>query len=109
MVPKILARQVISFQKDSFDKAFTVADMVQDLMEVWFAAFLEEMKWLPDDGIRFTDEWIGMRKRDRKVFKNLVDQTYEAALSMFAEAKVPASACEIVSAFNPSTKGGLHD
>lgn len=109
MVPKVLARQMIDIQRRHFDRAFSVADMVQDLMEIWFTLFLEELTWIPADGVRITDQWIKTRKNDRRALKRMVDRTYDSVCAMFAESGTPANAREAFNTFNPQHKGEDND
>ena len=109
MMPKVLTRRMIELQRRSFDRAFSVADMVQDLLEVWFTIFLEELTWLPADGVQLTDQWIRTRKSDRKAFKRIIDRTYDSALAMYAETGSPINSREAFDILNPRTKGENDD
>ena len=107
--PGSYASQMIQFHKNTFLRAFVVADMLQGLSEAWLAVFLQKSKWLPAEGVQVVDEWIRMGKNRRKTIKDLMDSAYG---SVFAFWGVPRSRVRQQTTNNLKkelNKGGHHD
>jgi hypothetical protein len=83
MVPETLAKQMIHFQKASFDNAFNAAAMIQDQTERWLNTLMEQSTWLPAEGRRVADEWVQVCKRGRNDLKTIVDEGYDKVAAMF--------------------------
>ena len=101
MVMENFAKQMIAFQKATFDNSFNAAVMLQDQAEQLFNASIEQAAWLPEESKRMVDEWVRICKTGRDEFKNAVDENfdklaeYTANFDMFAtgwDIKEPKSA-----------------
>ncbi len=78
------AKQVIDFQKATFDNTFTAAVMMQDQAERMFNTLLEQTNWLPDEGRRTIDEWVGAYKKGRTDLKDAIDENFAKLSEMWA-------------------------
>ncbi len=77
MVMENFAKQMIEFQKATFDNSFNAAVMMQDQAEQLFNTSVEQAGWLPEEGKRMVDEWVRICKAGRDGFKNAVDENFD--------------------------------
>jgi len=86
MEPLKLAKQMIDFNKATFDNSFSAMMLLQDQSEKMVSAFLEQATWLPEEGKKTLNEWIATYKKGREEFKKVVDEGYKKVDSYFADA-----------------------
>lgn len=86
MDPQKLAKQMIEFNKATFDNTFNAMVLVQEQMERTVNTFLEQAAWLPDEGKKVLNEWVANYKKGREEFKKNVDENYKKVEAYFAEA-----------------------
>ena len=84
MDPKMMAKQVIEFNKKVFDNTFNAVVLLQDQMEKVMNSYMEQNKLLPDEGKKAIIEWIKVFKSAREDFKNRVAENYKTVESFFA-------------------------
>jgi hypothetical protein len=77
MDPKKLMKQLVDFNKTTFDNTFNAITMLQDQMERMSSMFLEQTPALPEDGKKAVKEWIKAYKTGREEFKKAVDDGYK--------------------------------
>ncbi len=77
MDQKKAVRQMIDFQKSSFDNSFNAMMMIQEQTEKMAKTFLDQANWLPDDGKSVLSQWIGAYKKGRDEFKKSVDENFQ--------------------------------
>ena len=77
MDPKKLMKQMVDFNKTTFDNTFNAIAMLQDQMERMSSMFLEQTPALPEDGKKAVKEWIKAYKTGREEFKKAVDEGYK--------------------------------
>ena len=77
MVMENFAKQMIEFQKATFDNSFNAAVMLQDQAEQLFNTSIEQAGWLPEEGKQMVDEWVRICKTGREGFKNAVDESFD--------------------------------
>jgi hypothetical protein len=85
MDPKTMFKQMLDFNKRSFDNAFTAMVLLQEQTENMLNTLLEQATWLPADGKKAISEWIAMYKKGRDVYKNTVDESYKKVESFFSK------------------------
>lgn len=83
------AKQVIDFQKATFDNTFTAAVMMQDQAERMFNSLMEQANWLPDEGRRTIDEWVGAYKKGRADLKGVIDENFTKLAEMWEADPTP--------------------
>jgi hypothetical protein len=79
-----IAKQMIAFQKATFDNTFTAMTMLQDQAERMVNMFLEQATWFPDQGKKALNEWTQSFKKGRDEFKKTVDESYKKGEDFFA-------------------------
>ena len=85
MEPKVIAKQMIDFQKTAFDNTFDAVVMFQNQTEKMANTMLEQASWLPEEGKKAIKEWGNMYKKGRDNFKKTVDENFKKAQDMFSE------------------------
>lgn len=85
MDQKQMLKQMIDFNKATFENAFTTMVMVQDQLEKSTGTMLEQATWLPKEGRKAIDEWVKAYKKGRESFKNTVDEGYKNVEKFFAD------------------------
>jgi division protein CdvB (Snf7/Vps24/ESCRT-III family) len=70
------AKQVIDFQKATFDNTFTAVTMLQDQTERMVNTMIEQATWLPEESRRAIDEMVGTYKKGRADFKGVIDENF---------------------------------
>jgi hypothetical protein len=86
MEPAKIAKQLIDFQKSTFDNSFNAMVMLQEQTERMVNMGLEHATWLPEEGRRVITEWIKAYKKGRDDFKNLVDENFKKVDGFFTRA-----------------------
>jgi len=84
MEPVKIAKQMIEFQKATFDNSFSAMGMVQEQAERMLNMSLEQATWLPEEGRKVIDEWIKAYKKGREDFKKIVDENFGRVEAFFA-------------------------
>ncbi|MGO9017860.1 MAG: hypothetical protein ACLQVJ_05845 [Syntrophobacteraceae bacterium] len=87
MEPLKLAKQMIDFNKATFDNSFSTMVLLQEQMEKTVNAFLEQSTGLPEEGRKIFNEWVATYKKGREDFKKVVDESYKKVDSYFASRK----------------------
>jgi len=86
MEPLQIAKQMIEFNKSSFDNTFTAMVLLQEQAEKMVNSFMEQANWLPEEGRNILDEWLATYKKGRDEFKKTVDESFQKVREYFAEA-----------------------
>jgi polyhydroxyalkanoate synthesis regulator phasin len=70
------AKQMIDFQKATFDNTFTAVTMLQDQTERMVNTMIEQATWLPEESRRAIEEMVGTYKKGRADFKGVIDENF---------------------------------
>ena len=84
MEPKQIAKQMIDFQKSTFDNSFSAMSMVQEQAERMVNMSLTQATWLPEEGKKAIEDWIGAYKNGCEDFKKTVDDNFKKVEDFFA-------------------------
>ncbi|HOD70372.1 MAG TPA: hypothetical protein PLJ30_05945 [Deltaproteobacteria bacterium] len=87
MDQKQMVRQVIDFQKASFDNSFNAMVLIQEQTEKMAKTFLDQANWLPEEGKSVLNQWIGAYKKGRDDFKKSVDENFRKVDEYFSAAE----------------------
>ncbi len=85
MTPKSVMKQMIDFQKFTFDNSFNAMIMVQEQTEKVVASFVAQASWLPEEGKEAIDDWVKTYRQGRETLKKNVDDNYAKVESYFEE------------------------
>jgi hypothetical protein len=83
MDQKQLFKQMIDFQKGTFDNSFNAMVQLQEQGENMLNQFISQAAWLPEDGRKVIKEWIDAYKTARKEFKSIVDGNFGKVQEFF--------------------------
>lgn len=84
MDQKQIVKQMMDFNKTTFDNTFSAIVGTQDQAEKLVSRFLEKAPWFPEEGKKAVDEWVKAYKKSREDFKNAYDKGFEKVADYFA-------------------------
>jgi hypothetical protein len=85
MESKKIAKQLVEFQKATFNNAFTALVMVQDQTEAMFKSMMSQVPGMPEEGKKMVQEWADAYKKGRETYKKAVDDGFEKLDSFLVE------------------------
>lgn len=80
-----MAKQMIDFNKTTYENAFNTLVMAQSQLERTTSMMLEQATWFPKEGRKAIDEWVKVYKNGRESFKNTVDESFKNVEKFFAD------------------------
>ena len=86
MDQKQILKQMIEFNKTTFDNSFSALVMLQEQTEKMVNAFVTQAPWLPEEGKKVLDNWVKAYKKGRDDYKKLVDESFKKVEDFFASA-----------------------
>jgi polyhydroxyalkanoate synthesis regulator phasin len=86
MHPKMIAKQIIDFNKASFDHTFDTLTVLQDHTEKMVELFLERATIFPEEGKKVITDWVKVYKKGREDFKSSVDDSFKYVEDFFVNA-----------------------
>ena len=89
MDQKQVLKQMIEFNKTTFDNSFNAMVMLQEQTERAVNMVLEQATWLPEEGKKALSEWVKAYKKGRDDFKKVVDHSFEKVEDFFASFEQP--------------------
>ncbi len=87
MDQKQLLKQMLDFQKTTFDNSFSAMVMLQEQSEKASQTLLDQATWLPAEGRKAIDEWMAAYKQGQEDYKALVDVNFKKVEAFFAGKK----------------------
>lgn len=85
MEPIKLVKQMVDFNKATFDNSFSAMVLMQEQTEKMVSAFLEQATWLPGEGRQVLNEWVASYKKGREEFKKSIDASFQKVETYFSE------------------------
>ena len=79
-----IAKQMIDFQKTTFDNTFNAMVALQDQTESMVNVLMKQSAWLPEEGKKVINEWVTAYKKGRDDFKNSVDENFSKVEEFFS-------------------------
>jgi polyhydroxyalkanoate synthesis regulator phasin len=84
MDQKQLFKQMLDFQKATFDNSFKAMANLQEQGEKMVDTFLQQATWLPEEGKKAVANWINAYQEGRAKYREAVDQNFEKVEAYFA-------------------------
>jgi hypothetical protein len=84
MDQKQVLKQMIEFNKATFDNSFNAMVMLQEQTERAVNMVLEQATWLPEEGKKALTEWVEAYKKGRDEFKKVVGHSFKKVEDFFA-------------------------
>lgn len=85
-----ISRQVIDFQKMSFNNWYTAMSLVQDQALSSMDRMLGQTAWVPEGGRNAIQSWLNVFQDERNLFKDYVDRGFVVLEKAFSEVPKPA-------------------
>jgi hypothetical protein len=85
MDQKKILKQLLEFQNVTFNNAFDANALLQDQLELMTSTVMDQASWLPPEGRKAFDSWVGMYKSSRDNLKKYVNENYKQADHFFSE------------------------
>ncbi len=85
MNQKALFKQMIDFQKATFDNSFNAMNALQEQGEKMVAMFLDQASWLPAEGKKVIRDWTDSYNKGRIEFKKTVETQFKKVEDYFGE------------------------
>ena len=76
MNPSQFAKQMIDFQKTTFDNVYDSVVMLQDHTEKLASTLFEQANWIPKESSRLVTQWIEIFKKGRNDYKLTMDDIF---------------------------------
>jgi len=80
-------KQMLDFQKTTFDNAFSAMVMMQGQAEQMAGNLVDQATWLPEEGRKVVADWVAAYKKGRDEYKGYVDESFQKVEAFFADAK----------------------
>jgi polyhydroxyalkanoate synthesis regulator phasin len=82
-----IAKQMIEFQKTTFDNTFNAMVLLQEQADRVVNSMLEQATWIPEEGRKAISDWVGACKKGRDEFKKFADDNFKKVEEFFASAE----------------------
>lgn len=89
MEQKQMVKQMIDFNKTTFENTFNAITMLQDQAEKMANMFLQQATGIPEEGKKVLNEWTAAFKKGRDDFKKGVDENFKKVEDFFAKFEKP--------------------
>lgn len=83
MDQKMLFKQMIDFQKATFDNSFKAMATLQEQGEKMVSMFMDQASWLPKEGKKAITEWINAYQKGREDFREAVEKNFSKVQAYF--------------------------
>jgi len=80
-------KQMIDFNKATFDNSFSAMTMVQEQTEKMVSTMMDQATWLPEEGKKAVQDWADACKKGSEDFRKAVDENFKKVEDFFASAK----------------------
>jgi uncharacterized coiled-coil DUF342 family protein len=87
MDQKKIFRQMLEFNKASFDNSFNAIALLQEQAEKAAHMMLDQATWIPEEGRNAINEWVKSYKKGRVDFKKYVDESFNKVETYFHSAE----------------------
>ncbi|MGD2099765.1 MAG: hypothetical protein PVG35_19470 [Desulfobacterales bacterium] len=84
MIPSQFAKQMIDFQKTTFDNIYDSMVMIHDHAEKLTFTLFEQANWIPQESSRLVTQWSEICKKGRNDYKSAMDDIFTRLDDLFA-------------------------
>ncbi len=84
MDQKQIFKQMLEFNKATFDNTFNGLVMLQEQAERVSDTLLSQANWLPEEGKKAINEWTKAYKKGREDFRKTVDESFKKVEEFFS-------------------------
>jgi len=79
-----IAKQMIDFQKTTFDNTFNAMVLLQEQAESMAGTLLDQATWMPEEGRKAINDWLKAYKQGREDFRKGVDENFKRVEDFFS-------------------------
>jgi hypothetical protein len=87
MQPTDFVKQIVDYQKVTFNSTFNTLVRLQDQTENLTATFLEKTLGIPQESREAYSQWLSTCKKGREEIKNAIDKNFSTIEGFFAQSK----------------------
>lgn len=80
-----LLRQMLDFNRTTFDNTFGAMCMLQEQSEKMVNSFVEQAVWIPNEGKKAITDMTSMMRKGCSEFKRAVDENFGKAEAYFEQ------------------------
>lgn len=84
MDQKQMLKQMLDFQKATFDNSFQAMTTLQEQGEKMVSTFLDQATWLPGEGKKAINDWINAYQEGRSKFKSAIEDNFAKVEDYFS-------------------------
>ena len=77
MDQKQIFKQMIDFNKATFENAYNTVVLLQDQAERMTSTVMDQTTWMPEEGKKAVNEWVKAYKKGRDDIKKSMDHGFE--------------------------------
>jgi len=88
MDQKQMLKQMLDFQKATFDNSFQAMSTLQEQGEKMVSTFLDQATWLPGEGKKTVSDWLNAYQEGRSKFKSTIEDNFTKVEDYFSGSKV---------------------
>ncbi len=81
MDQKHIIKQVIDFNKATFENTYNAVVLLQDQAERMASTVMDQAAWMPEESKKAVNEWVKAYKKGREDIKKSVEHGFEQAES----------------------------
>jgi len=89
MDQKTIVKQILDFNKSTFQNSYNAIVMLQDQSEKMLDTFFSQANWMPQDVKKVMGDWITTCKKGRDEFKKSVEENFNRVEDYFSAADKP--------------------
>lgn len=86
MIQNAVVKQMIDFQKTSFQASFDTIARLQEQGEKNMEMFLNQAAWIPKEGKKAVSDWVDILKKGRDQFRQAIESNFSKMESNFGAA-----------------------
>jgi hypothetical protein len=79
-----MAKQMVDFQKTTFDNSYNALVMLQDHTEKVATTIFEQATWVPEESRRILSQWSETYKKSRDDMKLAADENFSKVAEMLS-------------------------
>jgi hypothetical protein len=87
MQPTDFVKQIVDYQKVTFNSTFNTLVRLQDQTENLTATFLEKTLGIPQESREAYSQWLSACKKGREEIKNAIDKNFSTIEDFFAQSR----------------------
>jgi hypothetical protein len=85
MNPQEMLKQMVEFQKTTFDNSYQALTTLQNQTEKVVKGFVDQATWLPKEGRDVIENWLDTYGTGRQEFKKVVDESFDKVIEMLTK------------------------